>query len=149
MYELIFQNGDESKSRSYNFYLSLLIFKILFIFFKERGREGEREGKTNVQGKDRSVALHTPPHGDLASNPGMCPDQESNLRPFTLQNDVQPTEPHQSGQEVYYLQNISIIWKIPPWEELKSYTLIPFKNAGMPQLPLVHWPLQTHLESAW
>ena len=26
-----------------------------------------------------------------------CPDWESNLRPFALRDDTQPTEPHQSG----------------------------------------------------
>ena len=43
------------------------------------------------------VASHRPPTGDLAHNPGMCPDWESNLRPFHLQVSAQSTEPHQSG----------------------------------------------------
>ena len=30
--------------------------------------------------------------------PGMCPDQESNWQPSGLQDNVQPTEPHQLGQ---------------------------------------------------
>ena len=30
---------------------------------------------------------HTSSTGDLARNPGMCPDQELNLRPFSLQGD--------------------------------------------------------------
>ena len=38
------------------------------------GREGEREG-----GRHQSVAAcHTPPTGDLAHNPSMCPDWELN-----------------------------------------------------------------------
>ena len=51
----------------------------LFIFFKDlfildRGREGEREGEKH----QCVVASHVPPTGDLAQNPGMCPDWESN-----------------------------------------------------------------------
>ena len=42
---------------------------------------------------------HTPhPTGDLARNPGMCPDWESKQRPFALQAGAQSTEPHQPGQ---------------------------------------------------
>lgn len=52
-------------------------------------------------------------------------------------------------KEVCYLQNISIAQKISPWEEWKSHTFIPFKHAGMHQLPLVHQQLQTHLQSIW
>ena len=40
----------------------------LFIF-RERRREGEREGEKH----QRVVASCTPPTGDLACNPGMCP----------------------------------------------------------------------------
>ena len=36
---------------------------------------------------------------DLAHNPGMCPDWESNQRPFGLQAGAQSTEPHQPGPE--------------------------------------------------
>ena len=50
----------------------LIFLKIVFIF-RERGQEGEREGD-----KHQLVASQMPPTGDLASNPGMCPDQESN-----------------------------------------------------------------------
>ena len=62
-------------------YLILLYFALLyftdtvgFLFkiylFRERGREGEREGKKH----QCVVASRTPPTGDLAHNPGMCPD---------------------------------------------------------------------------
>ena len=47
--------------------------KILFIF-RERGREEERAGEKH----QCVVASHVPPTGDLAHNPGMCPDWESN-----------------------------------------------------------------------
>ena len=38
--------------------------------FRERGREGGREGEKH----QCVVASHVPPTGDLAHNPGMCPD---------------------------------------------------------------------------
>ena len=44
------------------------------------------------------VVSHTPPIGDLACNPGMCPDWESNWQPFGSQDSTQFTEPHQPGQ---------------------------------------------------
>ena len=66
---------------------SFLDFIYLFIF-KERGREGEE--------RERNMTLTRPQRGDLACNPGMCPDQESNRHPFGLQNDEQSTEPHQA-----------------------------------------------------
>ena len=66
--------------------------KILFIF-RERGREEEREGEKH----QCVVASHVPPTGDLAHNPGMSPDWESNQRLFGLQASTQSTEPHQPG----------------------------------------------------
>ena len=47
--------------------------KILFIF-RERGREGEREGNINVF--DCVVASCAPPTGGLARNASMCADWE-------------------------------------------------------------------------
>ena len=48
------------------------------------------------------VASHAPPAppprtGDLARNPGMRPDWESNRQPSSLQAGAQSTEPHQPG----------------------------------------------------
>ena len=61
-----------SKDFLKRFYLSV---------FRERGREGEREGEKH----QCVVASHTFPTGGLARNPGMGPDWESNWRPFGLQ----------------------------------------------------------------
>ena len=36
------------------------------------------------------------PHWDLACSPDMCPDWESNRRPFGLQSSTQSTEPHRA-----------------------------------------------------
>ena len=77
--------------REDNFFLFLK--KILFIF-RERGREGVGEGDTH----QCVVASHTPPTGDLAHNPGMSPDWESNQQPFGWQVGTQFTEPHQPGR---------------------------------------------------
>ena len=40
--------------------------------------------------------------GDLACNPGMCPDPESNQRLFGSQAHTQSTELHQPGQDIKF-----------------------------------------------
>ena len=69
----------------------------LFIFERGKWKEKERERNIDVRGKHWSVASGLPPTGDLACNLGMCPDEELNWQPFVLQDDTQPTKPHQSG----------------------------------------------------
>ena len=52
-----------------------LLFKIFYLFiFRERGKEGEREGEKHQY----VIASCAPPTGNLACNLGMCPDWESN-----------------------------------------------------------------------
>ena len=52
-----------------------LFFLRFYLFvFRERIREGEREGEK----RQCVVASRVPPTGDLAHNPGLCPDQELN-----------------------------------------------------------------------
>ena len=47
------------------------LFKRFYVFiFRERGREGEREGEKH----QCMVASQVPPTGDMAHNKGMCPD---------------------------------------------------------------------------
>ena len=46
-----------------------------------------------------------PPAGDLAHNPGMCPDWESIQRPFSSQASTQSTELNQLGLR-YFSTNI-------------------------------------------
>ena len=68
-------------------------FGNFFSFFKlflERGEGREKE-------RERNVNVWLPPTGDLACNPGMCPDWKSNGWPFGLQDGTQSTEPHQPG----------------------------------------------------
>ena len=57
------------------------------------GREGEREREKHKC----VVASHMLPTGDLAHNPGMYPDWESNQLPCGSQASAQSTEPHQPG----------------------------------------------------
>ena len=47
------------------------------------------------------VASCTPPTRDLAHNPGMCPDWESNWRRFGLQVGAQSIELHQTGGKIF------------------------------------------------
>ena len=48
--------------------------------------KGGREGKEH----QCVVAYHVPSTGDLACNPGICPDWESNQQPFGLQPALNP-----------------------------------------------------------
>ena len=74
------------------FYFSFFFLKKRFylFIFRERGREGEREGEKHQGG----VASHLPT-GDLACNPGMFLDWKLNLRSFGSQARAQSTELHQ------------------------------------------------------
>ena len=77
------------------FVVSLFVFSN-FIFFNfiyfilDRGKGG-REGEKH----QHVVASRVPLTGDLAHNPGMCPDWELNWRPFGSQANTQSTESHQ------------------------------------------------------
>ena len=51
-----------------------MYFKYFIYLYLERGREGERGGEKH----QRVAASQVPPTGDLAHNPGMCPDWELN-----------------------------------------------------------------------
>ena len=80
--------------------LFFLLFKRFYLFiFRERGREGGREGEKH----QCVVASHTPRTGDLAHNPGMCPDWESNQWSSGSQAGIQSTERHQPGLLLFFL----------------------------------------------
>ena len=70
--------------------------------FLEREREGEREGEK----RHSVVASHAPPAGDLAHNPGMCPDWKWSQQPFGSQASAQAIEPHQPYLLLSFLKNI-------------------------------------------
>ena len=93
----------------------------VFLFFKDfiyllletgEGRKKERERDINVQEVHPSLASRTPPTGDLAQNPGMRPDWESNQWPFSSQTGSQSTEPHKPGPFSLFKWVLNII--IPP-----------------------------------
>ncbi|KAF6125283.1 hypothetical protein HJG60_009802 [Phyllostomus discolor] len=77
-------------------YKYIYIFRGVFQYFVFRDRVvRERERNINVW---LSCA---PPNGDLAHNPGVCPDWELNWQPFGSQASTQSTEPHQPGQSIF------------------------------------------------
>ena len=68
-----------------------LFFLRFYLFLKSWERGGEREGEKY----QCMVASCKPPTGDLARNPDLCPDWESNWQPFSLQARTQSTDLHQ------------------------------------------------------
>ena len=66
------------------FFLRFYLLTYLFMF-RERERDREVEGE-----KYRLVASHMPTIRDLACNPGLCPDQESNRLPFDVGTKPNP-----------------------------------------------------------
>ena len=65
---------------------------IYLVLDKGEGKEKDMERNINVW-----LPLAHTPSGDLAHNPGMCPDRESNGQPFDSQDGAQSTEPHKPG----------------------------------------------------
>ena len=59
-------------SQKANLYSDLTLKKKRFYLFLEREKEAEGEGEKH----QCVVASQVPPIGDLAYNPGMCPDWE-------------------------------------------------------------------------
>ena len=91
---------------SRQFTVFVCVFKdFISLFFRERWKEGEREGEKH----QCVVAPHVPPPGDLAGNPGMCTDWESNWQPFGLQACAQSTELHQPGQFFFKLYMLLLL----------------------------------------
>ena len=96
--------------------LTKTFFKDFIYLFLQRGRKGEREGEKHPC----VVASQVPPTGELARNPGMCPDWGLNLQPFGSQAGTQSTEPHQPGLAKTFL--------IPILSKVKLYGYHIFQN---------------------
>ena len=119
------QKGDQRKPRKrkrrrnadrWVFFFNFLKRFYLFLL-RERGREGEREGEKH----QCVVASHVPPTGDVACNPGMCTDWESNWQPFDLQAGTQSTEPQQPGLLNFYYEKFQIhvkLYKTVKWSPM-------------------------------
>ena len=74
------------------------LFRFYLLSEREEEREKERERNSNGREIHESVASCMLPTGDLACNPGMCPNWELNQQPLGSQASTQSTEPHQPGQ---------------------------------------------------
>ena len=143
-YFCLFQDFLQRDSNSMCSHVWCLLLHIVFLkrfclfIFRERGREGGRERNINVREIHRSVAYHVPPPGDLAHNPGTCPDWESNWRPFGSQASSPSTEPHQPGLHIPVLKSmLSYVQAICSFSSLSG---IPLYACAM----CMH-PLSTHI----
>ena len=67
------------------FFFYFNFIKDFTYLFLDRGEGREKERERNI-----NVWLPLAPTGDLAHNPGTCPDWESNRRPFGLQSALNP-----------------------------------------------------------
>ena len=77
-------------------------FKDFIHLFLGRGEERKRGRETSMCG-----CLSCAPYWEPGPQPGMCPNWESNQRPFGSQAGTQSTEPHQPGQDSLFLTKIS------------------------------------------
>ena len=99
-----------------------IIFKcsfFYFFFFFRKGGEREKERKRNIDMWEEHVlvASHMHPTGDLAHNPSVCSDWESNGQPFHSQAGAQPTESQEPGLNCSLKKNslLTTAVKIYPW----------------------------------
>ena len=72
------------------YFLKTILFTYLFILERGEGKEKEREKH------QWEVSYHVPMTGDLACNPGTCPDWDRTGDPLA-QARTQSTELHQPG----------------------------------------------------
>ena len=100
---------------------NITTFLFIYFFFRERGREGKKEGEK----RQCVVASCTPPTGDLTCNPGMCPDWESNWQPLGSQASIQSTEAPQSGLTIsfkdFYCTGEGMMWVMTAAENGVKY----------------------------
>ena len=94
--------------------IDFIFLKILFIIFLEReeGRERGREHQC-------VVASQVPPTRDLALNPGMCPDQESNKSPFGSQVGTQSLSHTCNGK---FFQQYKFSYFVQNLKQLRLYS---------------------------
>ena len=92
--EYISNSGKGNPPISF-FFFSFNFFKIFIYLFLERwkGKDKEKDRNINVW-----LPLACPLLGNLACHPGVCPDWESNLRPFGSQPTLSPLSYTSQGQ---------------------------------------------------
>ena len=78
LYRFLFTILEIKTEKFLKYFVNFFLFKDFIYLFLDRGNEGEKEGEEYQY----FVASYAPRTGDLAHNPGMCPDQESNHLPF-------------------------------------------------------------------
>ena len=100
----------------------------IYFIFRQRRREGEREGEKY----QCVVASHLPCSEDLAHNPRMCPDWELSPLPCGLEAGAQSTEPYQPGPKCFLFHkqtwppvNHCIFSVLPPYNGIKFLLSIP------------------------
>ena len=105
LYEMLFYLWKLKNHKIHYIWLgSLNFFKRFYLFiFRERGREGDREGEKH----QCVVATHMAPTGDLACNPGMCPDWKLNGRPFGSQSLLVPLSYTSRGE---FFFTVFLLW---------------------------------------
>ena len=81
------------------------LFKRFYLsIFGERGREGEKEREKH----QCVVVSHAAPTGDVARNPGTCPDWESNRQPCGSQSTLNPlSHTSQGSSDLLFSVNYS------------------------------------------
>ena len=106
-------------------YLFIYYFRFDLFIFRERWREGDG-GRQRERNTDQLPLAGTPLPRHLAHHPGICPDRELNLWPFSPQASTQSTEPHQPGSKTSFKRYLDIVifsdWLAGP---LPSSTLPP------------------------
>ena len=108
-----------------------LFLNCIYLFLERRE---ERERNIN----EWLPLMHSPDTGDLAGNPGLCPDWESNQQPFGLQSSTQSTEPHQPGWKRKNLNKQFMCFR--------TLVFIPIKQFSCFSKVLhVHLPLDTRM----
>ena len=85
--------------------ISSVVELFFLMFLKFIFREGERQGEKH----HCVVASHTSLTGDLAHNPGMCPDWKSNQWPFGSLPALNPLSHSSQGALLNFLKICSIL----------------------------------------
>ena len=78
-------------------YVLSFFLDFIYFVFRERGREGEREGEKHPC----VVASEAPPTADLAHNPGMCPDRSQTGNPSVCRPALNPLS--HTSRDYFYI----------------------------------------------